>query len=313
LRFKLPAEHPALLRLLKAERIERVIFHHGLGHHPTIRNVALALGVPQDIVLHDYASFCPRVNLLTRPDRKSPLRYCGEPAVSGCVACVRRAGEETFERLGVKRLIARSVSEFAAARRIIVPSEDAAKRISRHFPGVSPQVTPWENDDLPVSLQLPRPGPQRRIVCIGGIGPSKGFDVLIACARDAQQRNLPLEFIVAGASAKDTALFDAGIFVTGAYAEGDATKLLHSLQADLAFLPSIWPETWCFALSEAWSAGLYAIAFDLGAQAARLRKTGRGAVLPLGMPAPRINDWLLSWRPQLHHEVRPGHNLGGLS
>jgi hypothetical protein len=64
-----------------------------------------------------------------------------------------------------------------------------------------------------------------------------------------------------------------------------------------AFLPSIWPETWCFALSEAWQAGLFTIAFDLGAQAARIRATGRGAVLPLGLPAARINDALLSWQP----------------
>jgi hypothetical protein len=42
---------------------------------------------------------------------------------------------------------------------------------------------------------------------------------------------------------------------------------------------------------------LYTIAFDLGAQAERIRATKRGRVLPLGLPASRINDSLLSWNP----------------
>jgi glycosyltransferase involved in cell wall biosynthesis len=133
---------------------------------------------------------------------------------------------------------------------------------------------------------------------IGGIGPAKGYDVLLECARDAARRRLDLTFVVAGTSAADAALLETGrIFITGAYKEGEATKLIWSLGADLAFLPSIWPETWCFALSEAWRAGLYTIVFDLGAQAARIVATGRGAVLPLGLPVPRINDALLAWRP----------------
>jgi glycosyltransferase involved in cell wall biosynthesis len=226
------------------------------------------------------------------------LRYCGEPGLTTCAACVESAGDETFEYLGPAALIARSRAEFTAARRISAPSADAANRIARHFPGFRPAVTPWQDDTSPVTLRPPKSGP-RRIAVIGGIGPAKGFDVLIDCANDARRRKLPLEFIIAGASADDEAVLEAGIFITGAYPEGQATGLIKSLNADLAFLPSIWPETWCFALSEAWEAGLYTLVFDLGAQAARLRATGRGAVLPLGLPVPRINDILLAWQPDL--------------
>ncbi|MDR3520800.1 MAG: glycosyltransferase [Acidocella sp.] len=301
LRFKYPAAREALLSLLREQAVTQVIFHHGLGHHAGVREIATDLGVPQDIVLHDYASFCPRVTLMNRPAKDLPLRYCGEPNVSACVSCVEIAGDETFENLGPVALIERSKREFAQARRIIAPSADAANRISRHFAGVRPAVTPWENDTVRVNLKPPGRG-RRRIVIIGGIGPAKGFDLLIACAQDAIERKLELEYVVAGASADDNALLETGrIFVTGAYAEGEATALIQSLQSDLAFLPSIWPETWCFALSEAWHAGLYTIAFDLGAQAARLKATMRGAVLPLGLPVPRINDLLLAWQPNIRN------------
>jgi hypothetical protein len=71
-------------------------------------------------------------------------------------------------------------------------------------------------------------------------------------------------------------------------------QLIAQLKPDLAFLPSIWPETWCFTLGEAWAAGLRAVVFELGAQGERMRALGRGMALPLGLPAQRINDVLLS-------------------
>jgi GT2 family glycosyltransferase/glycosyltransferase involved in cell wall biosynthesis len=299
LQFSLPADGESLLAVLRAENISHIVLHHSLGLPPAIRGLAAALKIPLELVLHDYSSFCPRITLLTAELKSDPLRYCGEPNLDGCTACTARLGDETFEGLSPAELIARSAAEFAAARRVTAPSEDAARRIARHFPGIRPTVTPWEDDTAPVTLTKPRAESRRRIAIIGGIGPAKGYDILLDCARDAIRRGLALDFLVAGPSADDTKLLETGnIFVAGPYREGEATALIASLDADLAFLPSIWPETWCFALSEAWRAGLYALAFDLGAQAARIAATGRGAVIPLGLPVPRINDALLSWQPR---------------
>ncbi len=297
LAYALPRARPALLRLLKTLGVSRVILHHTLGHHPGVRTLAKALGVPQEIVVHDYASFCPRVNLLTRPEPDAPPRYCGEPDVRGCIACCARDRNGIYETLSVPALLKRSAAEFAGAARITVPSADAAKRITRHFSGIAPRVVPWEDDALPARPHPPGTG-ARRIAVIGGIGPAKGFELLIACAEDAAARGLALEFIVTGGSADDERLLATGrIFVTGHYQEGEAQSLIAGFAPDLAFLPSIWPETWCFALGEAWRAGLYAVTFDLGAQAERLRATRRGLTLPLGLPVQRINDILLNWMP----------------
>lgn len=292
LRFALPEQEPELLRLLQDEGIGHVVLHHGLGHHPNVRRIAERLGCPQDIVLHDYASFCPRVQLIGVAQR-----YCGEPNVRACMSCVAAAGDETFEGLGPKKLLARSAREFAATRSVAAPSADASRRISRHFPAITPVVTPWEDDATPFELRRPGAGP-RRIAVIGGIGIAKGFDILLECARDARQRGLPLEFMLAGSSFDDEKLLQTGtVFITGAYAAEALPEMLADLKADLAFIPSIWPETWCFTLTEAWAAGLYTLAFDLGAQAERIATTKRGSLLPLGLPPPRINEALLHWMP----------------
>jgi GT2 family glycosyltransferase len=292
LRITLPGQAPELIRILQAERVDHVVLHHGLGHHPSLRNIAAKLGCPLEIVIHDYASFCPRVHLMGVEQR-----YCGEPATPVCQACVDAAGDATLEGLGVERLLARSRDEFGSARRVIAPSADASRRIARHFPNVTPAVTPWEDDALPRRLRPPG-GLQRRIAVIGGIGIAKGYNVLLECGQDAARRQLPLEFVLCGSSSDDEQLLQTGrVFVTGAYRAEALPEMLGGLHADLAFIPSIWPETWCYTLGEAWSAGLFTIAFDLGAQAERIAATRRGGLLPLGLPAPRVNDALLSWNP----------------
>jgi glycosyltransferase involved in cell wall biosynthesis len=67
-------------------------------------------------------------------------------------------------------------------------------------------------------------------------------------------------------------------------------------------LPSIFPETWCFTLAEAWRAGLQVAAFDIGAQAERIRETGRGLLLPLGLPPHAINKALVAAAGLSGHE-----------
>ncbi|HQT84526.1 MAG: glycosyl transferase [Acidiphilium sp. 37-64-53] len=293
--YAMPDRFAALVALLRRETVRHVEFHHTLGHHPIIRDLATALDVPAEHIIHDYASFCKRVNLIG-PAR----RYCGEPDVAGCDACIAAAGSELTDPISPAALVTRSRAEFRAARRISVPSADVQARLQRHFPGIKPTITPWEDDTAPLALRAPPTAGARLIAVVGGIGPAKGFDVLLDCARDAASNNLPLRFVLIGTSEDDAALIATGrVLITGAYQEGEAAGLIARSGAQLGFLPSIWPETWCFALSEAWRGGLYVVGFDLGAPAARIKATGRGFLLPLGLPTARINQTLLAWRPNL--------------
>ena len=134
------------------------------------------------------------------------------------------------------------------------------------------------------------------LVCVAGaIGLHKGFHVLLACARDAKKRALDLSFVVAGTTIDDQRLIDTGrVFVTGPYRPEEAVALIRAQGATLALLPSIWPETWCLGLTELWRAGLRVAAFDIGAPAERIRRTGRGFLLPLGLSPRAINDALLN-------------------
>ena len=287
LSYRLPEEWDGLLRLLRTDRVERVELHHTLGHSPELLDLANRLDVPHEVFVHDYASFCARIALV--PEHS----YCGEPPVAGCEACVADHGSNLEEAISPTDLVARSALLLGSARRVVAPAFDVATRMRRHFPAVMPAVTPWEEDN---ALPPPPPTqwPVRHVCVIGGIGVEKGYEVLLACVRDAAARALPLRFTVAGHTSDDERLLGAGpVFITGRYAEVDAESLVRAQQADIALIPSVWPETWCFTLGVAWRAGLRAAVFDLGAPAERVRRTGWGDVLPLGLPPTALNNWLL--------------------
>ena len=290
LRYAMPAELPSLARLLAREHPGAIEIHHLVGYHPAVLDVIGRLGVPYDVHVHDYAWLCGRVALVGPEPR-----YCGEPDLAHCEACVAKAGNLIEEEISVAALRRRSARLLSGARRVLVPCEDAAARMRRHFPALHPVVQPHEDDTLlgdPPRLAIT--AMPRRICVIGAIGVHKGFHVLLDCARDAAERNLPLEFVVVGHTIDDSRMLDTGrVFITGEYAPHEAVDLIKAQKATMALLPSIFPETWCLTLGEAWRAGLRVAAFDIGAQSERIRRTGWGSLLPLGLPAHAVNDALL--------------------
>ncbi len=303
LRFALPGELPALVRLLRGEGVVHAELHHLLGHHRAVTVLLGRLGVPYDVFVHDYAWFCQRIALVG-PGR----RYCGEPDVAGCEACVADLGTNLEEEIAMPALLARSAGELEGARAVVAPSADAAQRMRRHFPSVRAEVRPWEDEAGLPPMRAPRPGGRLRVAVVGAIGLEKGFDVLLACARDARARSLAIEFVVVGPSIDDERLMRAGpVFVTGDYRDAEVDALIRAQDCDLGLLPSIWPETWCYTLTHMMRAGLGVAAFDLGAPAERIRRTGRGWLLPLGLPAASVNNTLLGLARVAEHN-RPSHS-----
>jgi glycosyltransferase involved in cell wall biosynthesis len=288
----LPAELGALAELLEGDLPVGAEVHSMVGHDPRLPQLFQRLHIPYALVVHDYSWICPRINLVGGGGR-----YCGEPDDAGCAACIADLGtcmEETIQAADLRK---RSAGVMRKASRVVVPSADVERRMQRYFPRLHAEVTGWEDGArLPASRPIVGTG-VRRVCVIGAIGIAKGYEVLLSCARDAASRGLDLEFVLVGESCDDDRLIATGrVRITGRYEQHEAVALISRQQAALAWLPSIWPETWCYTLTEAWQAGLDVLAFDIGAPAERIRRTGRGWVCPLGMSAAALNDRLLSLR-----------------
>jgi len=302
LRYETPAEVATVAALLARLTLVSIELQHFLHLHPHLIEAVRSLPTPYDIVVHDYAWICPRITLIDGSGR-----YCGEPAVAACQRCVKRHGSHLEESIGVPALRARSARWLRNARQVIAPSSDAAQRLQRHFPGLEVEVKPHSAPGRQTPPSPPGPpvaAEQRplRVALVGAIGRHKGYRVLLACARDARARRLSIEFIVVGYTENDAPLLRTGkCFVTGRYSEGEAQHLLRRERPDVAWFPSVWPETWCYTLDEALIAGLPVAAFDLGAVAERIRPVEARLLLPLGLEPRRINDALLEWNASRRH------------
>ena len=304
--FTMPGEQEGLTDLLRDAGVEAVEIHHLLGHHQAVGTLPAALGVPYDVYVHDYGHWCPRISLTSRGNR-----YCGEPlSEAECEECVADLGSRYDPSVTVTGLRQSSALLLGQARRVLVSCEDVAARIRRQFPAIRPMIEAWDDAAPAAAEHHHEDDGIIHVVIAGAIGIEKGYDVLLACARDATRRALPLRFTVVGHTIDDGRLMSTGCaFVTGRFEESEGLALVGEQDGVIGFVPSVCPETWCFALSLLWQAGLPVLGFALGAQGERIGQSGRGWLLPPGLPPAKINDALVSRGIERLHRSR--HTIVG--
>lgn len=269
------AETQILAFTLKGLGINEIHTHSLVDFSPDapghIKSLAETLGVRWYANLHDYKVICPRINLVDENGL-----YCGEPAESECNRCLKQQGS-SFNVFNIQEWRLSHEQGLMAADQVIVPDQDMAGRLDNYFSNINLVVEPHEKDIWPENNQIQLPSlevDQRlRIVIIGAIGKLKGFHVIMACAKQAKQQQLPLDFIVMGYTMNDRLVEEVGVQVTGKYHEYEAMDKLKALTPHVIWLPSLWPETYSYTLSIALKAKLPVFAFDIGAIARRIKET----------------------------------------
>jgi GT2 family glycosyltransferase/glycosyltransferase involved in cell wall biosynthesis/2-polyprenyl-3-methyl-5-hydroxy-6-metoxy-1,4-benzoquinol methylase len=115
-----------------------------------------------------------------------------------------------------------------------------------------------------------------RVGVLGYNAPQKGTmlvkGIIAACAHD------PILFVSIGEVAFG-ASDQPNVVSTGQYERLDVVRLIESYKVDIIVVASIWPETYCYTVSESWMAGVPVMTGPLGAQAERARATGAGMAL----------------------------------
>jgi len=226
--------------------------------------------------IHDYKVICPRINLINHNGY-----YCGEPDDMSCNRCLTSNGSD-FNVTDIGSWREMHNQALQTANKVLVPDRDVSERLSRYFPQAYFTISPHE-ENIVVTSKFSHYAVQQqeklRVVIIGAIGKMKGYKVVLSCARLAQKTQLPIQFIVMGYSMNDQKLKDAGVEVSGKYQEHQALNILHDQKPHLIWIPSLWPETFCYTLSIALATDLPIMAFDIGAVATRLRATKRDQLL----------------------------------
>ncbi|MBK6863071.1 MAG: glycosyltransferase [Ideonella sp.] len=289
---------PALAQQLAELAITQVHIHHSLGFAADIWQLPALLGVPFEATLHDYFTICPRITMIDASGQ-----FCGEPDVAVCERCVKtprleRAVQRQFELAGASVADWRAfhAARLREASRVSAPSEDAARRLARHLPELQVQALPHvEPVPATPAKGAAHPALLQNVAVIGAIGPHKGVDLLLECAKLAQRMDLPLRFVIVGYTNRDEdfAALD-NVEIMGRYRQDDLPRLLAGSQCGAALFLSVWPETYSYTLSEAWRAGLLPVALDIGAQAERIREQGHGVLIPFPATAREVVEALMA-------------------
>lgn len=283
-------EMELLLADLIAGGIRDMELHHAF-HLPAAALTLLARTFPYHLRLHDYSWICPRITM-TNGDGE----FCGDPPVEQCENCISERGDLMEIGMPVAAWRAVTAPVLAGARRLLCATRDTGVRIARHVPGAALALAPLESASTSPAIRRPAlMGRTVNVLVPGAIGLAKGFTLLLRCAEDAAARNLPLCFHLLGYSMDDEALFATGkAFATGKFTdEADIPDLIATLDPHVGFLPSRWPETWCYALTHLLKTDLPLVGFDIGAQSERLRTRPGSLLLSLSLSADAINDLLL--------------------
>jgi GT2 family glycosyltransferase len=305
-----PSRYARLKDDLQRLNVRLIQVHQLVGYSHEIYGLIMGLGVPFDVTIHDYYYICPRVNLIDASER-----YCGEPDESGCRQCLNLSDTHESCQLIYRQLGSdigawreHHIKFLRNARCVFAPSYDTQGRMQRYHTYSNIVVRPHPEPHATIRPHRPTLSPILSVAIIGAIGVHKGFKVIIACAEDAQQRKLPIRYVVIGYTCDDSIFKNyANVTVTGKYERWQLGNLLSQHNCTIAGFFSVWPETYSYSLSEAWAFGLFPIAFNIGAPAERIEKNGYGMTIPFPCDPKVINDCLIQIGRALdqHHPKRP--------
>jgi O-antigen biosynthesis protein len=252
--------------------------HHVANCRPGLLAACSGLDIPYGISVHDHYLACPTINMLD-----STGFYCSaETNLDKCQNCL--AKQEDFADVDIKNWREENMILVENAKMIIGPSYWAVDTLKKFFKtptsyvvphGVNVPVNPVE---LPPVLSLPDDD-RINIGILGAIGPVKGARQLEGLVEQTRSQKLPIRWIVIGYTDTINEPFqseDSVICVHGGYSPEQVQGLLEHYQVKLVVFPSTGPETYCYTLTEAWSAGIPALVPPIGALKERVRETDAG-------------------------------------
>jgi glycosyltransferase involved in cell wall biosynthesis/spore maturation protein CgeB len=284
-----PERERAFAGLLGKYGIEVVHFQHFIGHVPSLPYIARALGVATMMSLHDYYPVCSQFNLIGADGRFCQAETRSEAECDICLRHIRQAqpGSQACRRAFFGRLLQHidvlqaNTSEVVDRYRAIFPALAAHPQ----FEAMGVPSTDLARQAAPPALAKPL-----RVALIGNFSHNKGgemlFDVFEAMRDD------PVRFEIFGSveavlAHRVAALNLPNVVWHGGYTPGTLAERLDGI--GLSLHSSIWPETYCLALSEAWQVGLVPLVADIGALGLRVEEGVNGFKYPHDRPGALVD------------------------
>lgn len=291
-----------LAELFRGLGVGRLHFHHLKGLPDSIRRLPAVLGVDYDVTLHDFFFYCPQIHLQDEANR-----YCGEPDLAGCEACLARRPVPGIPDVAAWRVV--SAGFLAGADRVLAPSNAVISRMQRHFPDVTFTLAPHPEPGLaltaPVAATPLREDEPLRVLVLGALSEFKGADLLEDAARLAAETG-QVSYTLVGFGYRPLRLHpETALVATGPYTHASLPGWFARLKPHVVWFPARVPETWSYTLSACLDAGLPVAVAEAGALPERIAGRPWSWSLPLSADG-------AEWQA-LFERVRREHFLTGVA
>lgn len=270
--------------ILSAFKIELIHVHHVQNHTMDLFSCAEELGIPVIMTIHDFYAVCPKINLLNHKNE-----YCQDIRTPDmCEICFKNIFQ------GYHNSLEKWQGEFFEALRrcrlLIYPNVSGKNILLESYPEYRAKSIVVEHGmDIEVcnSRNLTVEDKAINIAFIGGLAPYKGSRLAIDLISNVRHTSIKWHIFGNIGDGLLESLEQDNLVKHGYYQRQDIVSLLVENNIHLVCIFSIWPETFCFTLSEAWAAGVPALVTDIGALGERMRKHGGG--------------WLIDYRASWKH------------
>jgi|GEM_PF-1486076 len=251
------------------------------------------------VLLHDFSWVCPRINLIDATGA-----YCGMPSSEVCVTCVEVSGtHESFNSqwknisIGLDMWLTKNKALLEGARQVIAPSIDVANRIRKKFETINP-VVKYHSDGFEVAENVKRyiadTVGEQIIGVFGMIGDHKGMALLKKLSWLLSSRHSGVKIVFfGGMSEKEWLDGYANVKCVGEYTQDTLGSLIQREKPTVSLFLSMWPETYCYALTDAIKHGVFPIAFDIGAFSERIKMHGFGKTIPFEVNSDEVYQSIL--------------------
>ncbi|GBQ61764.1 glycosyltransferase [Ameyamaea chiangmaiensis NBRC 103196] len=281
------SEEVAFSSALSQYDFDVVHFQH-LGHHAlSLPIIAKANGCGVVYSAHDFWLVSSQYNLLNHE-----LRYVEDEVKSVVANDISLKAAENIE-FGAAQTRRAFVSTMLKSVDVISFGTKQSRNLTHEiYPLLDSKRSeilgiPSPDTTVPVRAKpyAPLDGRPLRVAAIGNFLRTKGADTILSLIEAANEQLF--EFHIFGYvhpeyEAVLRALNRPNVKFYGRYSVGDIDVLKI---ADVALNLSIWPETYCISLSEAWQNGLVPIVTDVGALGDRVIDGVNGFKVPINHPA----------------------------
>ena len=254
-------------RLLDTFEIDLVHIHHTKGLTLEMYYQADIRNIPIVTTMHDYYAICPSIKMVNCHGE-----LCiGNSEKECCRECQKNFGGvwENTDYISVWREEHRNALELSKA--FVTPSDSARRIIERYYPELAGKIRVIPHGMQPMSCENKADSDKFHVAFIGGISKEKGSYTSYQLIKNGPS---DVEWYLFGVwGYNELSMLEKKNYTkTGLYERHELPGLVEKYQIDLICILPIWPETYCYTLSEAIMCGAPVITTDIGALGERMKE-----------------------------------------